>query len=104
MQHPQDNFRQLLNVNIKKGKGEGESEDDLTGPRFSSFAKTKQEFKDTINVKDFYHFTFIFAKNPGQKGWNLEILKLSYTWKGYIFRYWNKFLLDPYTRSIPRES
>ena len=36
--------------------------------------RLEQELKDTGKFKDFYQFTFNFAKNPGQKGlgkpWN----------------------------------
>lgn len=30
--------------------------------------KMEQELKDQSRFKDFYQFTFNFAKNPGQKG------------------------------------
>lgn len=30
--------------------------------------KIEQELKDSRKFKDFYQFTFNFAKNPGQKG------------------------------------
>ncbi|KAF6376094.1 defective in cullin neddylation 1 domain containing 2 [Rhinolophus ferrumequinum] len=30
--------------------------------------RLEQELKDTVKFKDFYQFTFTFAKNPGQKG------------------------------------
>uniref|UniRef100_A0A8C6RDJ1 DCN1-like protein n=1 Tax=Nannospalax galili TaxID=1026970 RepID=A0A8C6RDJ1_NANGA len=30
--------------------------------------KLEQELKDSVKFKDFYQFTFTFAKNPGQKG------------------------------------
>ncbi|XP_076769955.1 DCN1-like protein 2 isoform X4 [Arvicanthis niloticus] len=30
--------------------------------------KLEQELKDSAKFKDFYQFTFTFAKNPGQKG------------------------------------
>jgi Domain of unknown function (DUF298). len=31
------------------------------------------ELKDQFRFKDFYHFTFNYAKNPGQKGLDLEM-------------------------------
>ena len=31
------------------------------------------ELKDQLRFKDFYHFTFNYAKNPGQKGLDLEM-------------------------------
>lgn len=30
--------------------------------------RLEQELKDSAKFKDFYQFTFTFAKNPGQKG------------------------------------
>lgn len=30
--------------------------------------RLEQELKDPVKFKDFYQFTFSFAKNPGQKG------------------------------------
>lgn len=30
--------------------------------------RLEQELKDPVKFKDFYQFTFNFAKNPGQKG------------------------------------
>ncbi|XP_073068407.1 DCN1-like protein 2 isoform X4 [Manis javanica] len=30
--------------------------------------RLEQELKDTVKFKDFYQFTFTFARNPGQKG------------------------------------
>lgn len=30
--------------------------------------RLEQELKDSGKFKDFYQFTFSFAKNPGQKG------------------------------------
>lgn len=34
----------------------------------SILPRLEQELKDTGKFKDFYQFTFNFAKNPGQKG------------------------------------
>lgn len=34
----------------------------------SMLPRLEQELKDTGKFKDFYQFTFNFAKNPGQKG------------------------------------
>lgn len=31
------------------------------------------ELKDQLRFKDFYHFTFNYAKNPGQKGLDLDM-------------------------------
>uniref|UniRef100_A0A8D0GEU0 DCN1-like protein n=1 Tax=Sphenodon punctatus TaxID=8508 RepID=A0A8D0GEU0_SPHPU len=60
--------------------------------------RLEQELKDPIKFKDFYQFTFNFAKNPGQKGLDLEMataywnLVLSGRFK--FLDLWNKFLLQ----------
>lgn len=41
--------------------------------------RLEQELKDTAKFKDFYQFTFTFAKNPGQKGlgeYEIQICKM----------------------------
>lgn len=38
--------------------------------------KMEQELKDQGKFKDFYQFTFNFAKNPGQKGLGKSLLML----------------------------
>nr|CAD7414590.1 unnamed protein product [Timema poppensis] len=54
------------------------------------------ELKDQLRFKDFYHFTFNYAKNPGQKGLDLD-MALAY-WNIVLqgkFRFldlWCKFL------------
>jgi len=59
--------------------------------------RLEQELKDTVKFKDFYQFTFTFAKNPGQKGLDLEMavaywnLVLSGRFK--FLDLWNTFLL-----------
>lgn len=59
--------------------------------------RLEQELKDTAKFKDFYQFTFTFAKNPGQKGLDLEMavaywnLVLSGRFK--FLDLWNSFLL-----------
>ncbi|KPP74293.1 DCN1-like protein 1-like, partial [Scleropages formosus] len=54
--------------------------------------KMEQELKDQSKFKDFYQFTFNFAKNPGQKG-RFKFLDL-----------WNQFLLEHHKRSIPKDT
>ncbi|XP_045725718.1 DCN1-like protein 2 isoform X3 [Mirounga angustirostris] len=60
--------------------------------------RLEQELKDTVKFKDFYQFTFTFAKNPGQKGLDLEMavaywnLVLSGRFK--FLDLWNTFLLE----------
>uniref|UniRef100_A0A5F7ZZY3 DCN1-like protein n=1 Tax=Macaca mulatta TaxID=9544 RepID=A0A5F7ZZY3_MACMU len=54
--------------------------------------RLEQELKDTAKFKDFYQFTFTFAKNPGQKG--LECMRV----KLCILN------LEHHKRSIPRDT
>ncbi|XP_015225059.1 PREDICTED: DCN1-like protein 1 [Cyprinodon variegatus] len=59
--------------------------------------KMEQELKDHGKFKGFYQFTFDFAKNPGQKGLDLE-MAIAY-WNLVLagrFKFldlWNQFLL-----------
>ncbi|XP_073206617.1 DCN1-like protein 2 isoform X3 [Lepidochelys kempii] len=41
---------------------------DTTDKLKALLPRLEQELKDPIKFKDFYQFTFTFAKNPGQKG------------------------------------
>uniref|UniRef100_A0A8C9GPX3 DCN1-like protein n=1 Tax=Piliocolobus tephrosceles TaxID=591936 RepID=A0A8C9GPX3_9PRIM len=69
--------------------------------------KTEQELKEPGRFKDFYQVTFNFAKNPGQKGADLEMaivyrnLVLNRRFK--FLDLWNKFLLEHHKRSIPKD-
>nr|CAD7197781.1 unnamed protein product [Timema douglasi] len=66
------------------------------------------ELKDQLRFKDFYHFTFNYAKNPGQKGLDLD-MALAY-WNIVLqgkFRFldlWCKFLQEHHKRSIPKDT
>ncbi|XP_074917536.1 DCN1-like protein 2 isoform X2 [Chelonoidis abingdonii] len=70
---------------------------DTTDKLKALLPRLEQELKDPIKFKDFYQFTFTFAKNPGQKGLDLEMaiaywnLVLSGRFK--FLDLWNKFLL-----------
>nr|KAF6368135.1 defective in cullin neddylation 1 domain containing 2 [Myotis myotis] len=85
--------------------------------------RLEQELKDTVKFKDFYQFTFTFAKNPGQKGLGLPpflsvrlfIIKMNLEmavayWNLVLsgrFKFldlWNTFLLEHHKRSIPRDT
>uniref|UniRef100_A0A2K6DK58 DCN1-like protein n=1 Tax=Macaca nemestrina TaxID=9545 RepID=A0A2K6DK58_MACNE len=69
---------------------------------------TEQELKEPGRFKDFYQVTFNFAKNPGQKGVDLEMaivywnLVLNRRFKFLDLR--NKFLLEHHKRSIPKDT
>ncbi|XP_039295824.1 DCN1-like protein 1 [Nilaparvata lugens] len=66
------------------------------------------ELKDTMRFKDFYHFTFNYAKNPNQKGLDLD-MAITY-WNIVLhgrFRFldlWCQFLQDHHKRSIPKDT
>ncbi|CAH1398901.1 unnamed protein product [Nezara viridula] len=51
----------------------------------------ENEIKDNLKFKDFYHFTFNYAKNPGQKGLELDM----------AITYWN---IEHHKRSIPKDT
>lgn len=46
----------------------------------------ENELRDNYKFKDFYHFTFNYAKNPGQKGLDLDM----------AIAYWNIVLKDKF--------
>ena len=68
----------------------------------------ENEIKDPAKFKDFYQFTFNYAKNPGQKGLDLD-MAIAY-WNIVLpgrFKFldlWCKFLEENYKRSIPRDT
>uniref|UniRef100_A0A8C7P007 DCN1-like protein n=1 Tax=Oncorhynchus mykiss TaxID=8022 RepID=A0A8C7P007_ONCMY len=73
--------------------------------------RLEQELKDSVKFKDFYQFTFNFAKNPRtlltSKGdlemavayWNL-VLTDHFKFLGL----WNSFLLEHHKRSSPKDT
>ncbi|KAF7656385.1 hypothetical protein LDENG_00041910 [Lucifuga dentata] len=71
-------------------------------PRF------EQELKDAGKFKDFYQFTFNFAKNPGQKVLDLEMAvaywKLVLSGRFKFLDLWNRFLLEHHKRPIPKDT
>jgi len=74
----------------------------------SKCAALENEIKDAAKFKDFYQFTFNYAKNPGQKGLDLD-MAIAY-WNIVLpgrFKFlnlWCKFLEENYKRSIPRDT
>ncbi|VVD00903.1 DCN1-like protein 1 [Leptidea sinapis] len=66
------------------------------------------EIKDPNKFKDLYHFTFNYAKHPGQKGLELDIA-IAY-WNIVLrgrFKFldaWCKFLTEHHKRSIPKDT
>uniref|UniRef100_A0A4W5ML17 DCN1-like protein n=1 Tax=Hucho hucho TaxID=62062 RepID=A0A4W5ML17_9TELE len=70
--------------------------------------RLEQGLKDSGKFKDFYQFTFNFAKNPGQKGLDLEMAvaywNLVLTDHFKFLGLWNRFLLEHHKRSIPKDT
>ncbi|XP_047225164.1 DCN1-like protein 1 [Girardinichthys multiradiatus] len=70
--------------------------------------KMEQELKDQGKFKGFYQFTFDFAKNPGQKGLDLD-MAIAY-WNLVLagrFKFlglWNQFLCEHHKKSIPKDT
>ncbi|XP_062521582.1 DCN1-like protein 1 isoform X2 [Corticium candelabrum] len=66
------------------------------------------DLRDSAKFKDFYQFTFMFARTPGQKGLELE-MALAY-WNIVLrdrFKFldlWCQFLQENHKRSIPKDT
>lgn len=71
-------------------------------------ATIEYEIKDQAKFKDLYHFTFNFAKNPGQKSLELD-MAIPY-WRIILhdrFKFldlWSQFLLEHHKRAISRDT
>ncbi|XP_014901371.1 DCN1-like protein 2b isoform X1 [Poecilia latipinna] len=70
--------------------------------------RLEQDLKDNGKFKDFYQFTFSFAKNPGQKGLELEMAvaywNLVLTDRFKFLDLWIRFLQEHHKRSIPKDT
>ncbi|XP_064639108.1 DCN1-like protein 1 [Lineus longissimus] len=68
----------------------------------------ENEIKDSTKYKEFYHFTFNYARDPGQKGLDLD-MAVAY-WNIVLegrFKFldlWCQFLLTHHKRSIPKDT
>lgn len=74
----------------------------------SRLPTVETELKDQLRFKDLYHFTFNYAKNPGQKGLDLDtaIIYWNIVLQGR-FRFldlWCQFLQEHHKRSIPKDT
>lgn len=68
----------------------------------------ERELSDTSKFKDFYYFTFNYAKNIGQKGLDLE-MAITYWNIIFVGRFrfldlWCQFLREHHNKSIPRDT
>eukprot|EP00095_Tigriopus_kingsejongensis_P001512 snap_masked-scaffold220_size252247-processed-gene-0.4 protein:Tk01512 transcript:snap_masked-scaffold220_size252247-processed-gene-0.4-mRNA-1 annotation:"dcn1-like protein 1" len=74
----------------------------------SKLPTLEREISDPLRFKDFYQFTFNYAKNPGQKSLDLD-MALAY-WRIVLegrFQFlniWITFLKENHKRSIPKDT
>ncbi|XP_064614787.1 DCN1-like protein 1 [Liolophura sinensis] len=68
----------------------------------------EQEIRDAVRFKDFYQFTFNYAKNPGQKSLDLDYAvaywKIVLSGRFKFLDLWCKFLQEHHKRSIPKDT
>lgn len=68
----------------------------------------ENELRDVIKFKDFYNFTFNYAKNPGQKGLDLDMAiaywNIVLSGKFKFLDLWCQFLQEHHKRSIPKDT
>ncbi|XP_004067203.1 DCN1-like protein 1 [Oryzias latipes] len=81
---------------------------DSTKTLIATLPKLEQELKEAGKFKDFYQFTFSFAKNPGQKGLDLDMAipywNLVLKGRFKFLDLWNRFLLEHHKRSIAKDT
>lgn len=68
----------------------------------------EQEIRDSSRFKDFYQFTFNYAKNPGQKGLDLDMAiaywNIVLAGRFKFLKLWSDFLQEHHKRSIPKDT
>ncbi|XP_076306555.1 DCN1-like protein 1 isoform X2 [Tachypleus tridentatus] len=66
------------------------------------------ELKDQMKFKDFYNFTFNYAKNPGQKSLDLDMAvaywNIVLAGKFKFLDLWCQFLQEHHRRAIPKDT
>lgn len=74
----------------------------------SKFPMLEQEIRDSSRFKDFYQFTFNYAKNPGQKGLDLDMAiaywNIVLAGRFKFLKLWSDFLQEHHKRSIPKDT
>ncbi|KAK7162332.1 hypothetical protein R3I94_004861 [Phoxinus phoxinus] len=74
----------------------------------SLLPRLEQELKDSGKFRDFYQFTFAFAKSPGQKALDLEMAvaywNLVLTGRFKFLHLWNTFLLEHHKKPISKDT
>lgn len=68
----------------------------------------EHELRDTVKFKDFYQFTFNYARNPGQKGLDLDMAvaywNIVLQGRFRLLNLWCQFLQEHHKRSIPKDT
>jgi len=74
----------------------------------SKLPQIEMEILDATKFKEFYQFTFNYAKNPSQKGLELEMAvaywNIVLTDRFKFLSLWNKFLHEHHNKSIPKDT
>jgi len=74
----------------------------------SKLPQIEMEILDATKFKEFYQFTFNYAKNPSQKGLELEMAvaywNIVLTDRFKFLNLWNKFLHEHHNKSIPKDT
>jgi len=74
----------------------------------SKLPQIEMEILDATKFKEFYQFTFNYAKNPSQKGLELDMAvaywNIVLTDRFKFLNLWNKFLHEHHNKSIPKDT